>query len=225
LAQFNIAPETYASIYDAYPYNPLVRLDVIIQNNETGKTEIITLNRYIKALNIYHLYSKCAFPICTVTLAITQSIHERIAKNLENTVFKLSVDIIKSLDSEKILKFENQDTGLMTTTIIKDLIMVANEFDKTRRPNEEAEKAKDGFKGVGNIVITVDLLSKEHLKMQKDIITGVYEQCNLSNLLSNILSKVETKMLVHPVQNQKIIPQVVLPSKNYKKLMDYMKKV
>lgn len=224
MADFALTQQNFANIFATKTYHAIVDLDVMVQSKDSDNTEVIPLHRMIKSLNIFNLYHDCYFPICTVKLTIPQSIHELIVDNIDNTTFRLNVDLVENMTPDMIADFEDQRQGFMAKSIIKDMIMVPNDFDKTKHANEKETKANDDFKGIHNIVIDIDLLSKTHLEMQQKLYSGIYEQCNLNDLTLKLFNELKQKMLVHPINNQALIPEVILPNKNICQTIKYLQK-
>lgn len=199
----------------------IVTLDLlIVENNETN---LIELTEAIKSFSLYKIYNDFRFPVFNVVLTITQDIHERISNNLENVMFRLNIDLTEENSIDLAVDIQNFKP-VLSDRLIKDLLLVSNDYDKSRITSKNESQIANKEE-VHSVTVSIDLFFKEHLKMQKDVVSGIYENCNLSDLLITLLENTKSKMLVHPVDNTNLIKQVILPNKNIVQSIENLQEV
>ena len=213
----------------AHQVGTILKITYILKKSDDNLLEVEINPGKIKEFNIFKFYTTTVMPIITLKMVLKQEEHEEIINNIENVNFKLYYSISKDILSENDIKeFDDGNTtflseGCYVTTLIP------NNVDKTRYKDTYVENNM-GFTDVENILVELNLLPKESVKIQQKLYSSIYSDIKVRDICMNLLSDVSSNFFmgtghVDEIENKETIKQLILPGKTFTQTMKYLQNV
>lgn len=184
-----------------------IKLDVVFSNNT-----VTNLNSFIKGIKMYYLYETTFFPILQVDLTLDYTTHTKICEDIDKCKFRLNQNLIDYKDFDQDTKKSNG----ISESILKNLNLIPNDYDKTNYRTDFSEMVD------GEITMTLELFLKNHLQLTRRQMSNVYSSTQIKNILLDLLNYSNQNILFNKPDNKNKIKQLICPSKNLVKTIQYI---
>lgn len=189
-------------------------LDVLFENGDIENIQ----PGFISHLYIEKDYDNLFFPLINVSLAMEDSIYDRISKENDTVQFRLK--IIKNIydKDENFLKFESYCNKLFRCFLNQENIIKDNkQIEEKKETENESESAN--YKG---IVRSFYLFTEDIIKCKKIINLSV-ESASLSDLVIYLIGDCGIeKLLMTKLDNQKSVSNVIIPNGNLIETLSFL---
>jgi len=187
-----------------------------------GEAQVIDFSDVIFNFKIFKLYKDFVFPVIAVSVNMTPEQHTKIADNLDRTKFRFSLEKVEipadTSDPNKVI----EKTGRF---VYRDMILELSDYDK-RRFRDETEQYNGGFENALKIQVYMELFKSEHININKEPVTGIFNNVKMDNLVIHLMSQFQQKTLIQKSNRGKErLPQVVLPGRNLAQTIKHIQNV
>lgn len=189
-------------------------LDILFENGDIENIE----PGFISHLYIEKDYDNLFFPLINVSLAMEDSIYDRITKENDTVQFRLK--IIKNIydKDENFLKFESYCNKLFRCFLNQENIIKDN---KQVEDKKETENESESANYKGN-VRSFYLFTEDIIKCKK-IINLSIESASLSDLVIYLIGDCGIeKLLMTKLDNQKSLSNVIIPNGNLIETLSFL---
>ncbi|WRM43449.1 hypothetical protein [Staphylococcus phage LY01] len=159
------------------------------------------LSQFIKRSRIEMNFQEYIMPYYRFILRLPKETIIKINKDRDKVVFSFASDMITT-DSES----ESLSVPFYEEIILKPLMDLSNPVnydDRVTRTDEDQKHLFDRYELVA--------ISEETLKTNKPIVSGIYNNCTVSEVVVDLLSNLKNrKIYLHEIDNNKIYEQIIL---------------
>lgn len=189
-------------------------LDILFENGDIETIE----PGFISHLYIEKDYDNLFFPLINVSLAMEDSIYDRITKENDTVQFRLK--IIKNIydKDENFLKFESYCNKIFRCFLNQENVIKDN---KQVEDKKETENESESANYKGN-VRSFYLFTEDIIKCKKIINLSV-ESASLSDLVIYLIGDCGIeKLLMTKLDNQKSVSNVIIPNGNLIETLSFL---
>ncbi|BDE75660.1 hypothetical protein [Staphylococcus phage S6] len=159
------------------------------------------LSQFIKRSRIEMNFQEYIMPYYRFILRLPKETIIKINKDRDKVVFSFSSDMITT-DAES----ESLSVPFYEEIILKPLMDLSNPVnydDRVTRTDEDQKHLFDRYELVA--------ISEETLKTNKPIVSGIYNNCTVSEVVTDLLSNLKNREIyLHEIDNNKIYEQIIL---------------
>ncbi|UAJ17017.1 hypothetical protein UFVDC4_00090 [Staphylococcus phage vB_SauM-UFV_DC4] len=159
------------------------------------------LSQFIKRSRIEMNFQEYIMPYYRFILRLPKETIIKINKDRDKVVFSFASDMITT-DAES----ESLSVPFYEEIILKPLMDLSNPVnydDRVTRTDEDQKHLFDRYELVA--------ISEETLKTNKPIVSGIYNNCTVSEVVTDLLSNLKNREIyLHEIDNNKIYEQIIL---------------
>ncbi|QQM14717.1 hypothetical protein CPT_MarsHill_183 [Staphylococcus phage MarsHill] len=159
------------------------------------------LSQFIKRSRIEMNFQEYIMPYYRFILRLPKETIIKINKDRDKVVFSFASDMITT-DAES----ESLSIPFYEEIILKPLMDLSNPVnydDRVTRTDEDQKHLFDRYELVA--------ISEETLKTNKPIVSGIYNNCTVSEVVTDLLSNLKNREIyLHEIDNNKIYEQIIL---------------
>jgi hypothetical protein len=150
-----------------------------------------------------------------VKLALQQEIHEKMCDNIDTMFFKCAMALVQEDDmNDKDLQVKDEGLRIDIYPESDPLILEVSDFDRTKYRNDAENENGKGFEQAGSMILELDLFAKKHSELNREIISGIYSNVTMNQLILHLMTKAEMPCLIQPSQRgEEKFTQIIMPSK------------
>ncbi|QQO92832.1 hypothetical protein CPT_Madawaska_182 [Staphylococcus phage Madawaska] len=159
------------------------------------------LSQFIKRSRIEMNFQEYIMPYYRFILRLPKETIIKINKDRDKVVFSFASDMITTDAESESLSIPFYEEIILNP--LMDLSNPVNYDDRVTRTDEDQKHLFDRYELVA--------ISEETLKTNKPIVSGIYNNCTVSEVVTDLLSNLKNREIyLHEIDNNKIYEQIIL---------------